>query len=194
MKPAAGGIQLGINGIQIQNSYLYFTSSTQGLFARVAIHPNGTAAGPIEVVASLGGFGDDFALDRAGDAYIGTNPDDTLIKVTPAGNVTLVAGNINSTAVAGATSTHFGRTAADKSILYITTSGRFTNAAGQQTFIPGEVIAVHGLQYWSVSTLLLCFLESDQACVFVELDWKPGAATETHAQFLAIRSMLCSAD
>ncbi|KAF7978229.1 hypothetical protein HWV62_1232 [Athelia sp. TMB] len=138
MKPAPGGVQLGINGIQIQNGFLYYTSSTQGLFARVAIHPNGTAAGPIEVVASLGGFGDDFALDRASDAYIGTNPDDTLIKVTPAGKVTLVAGSINSTALAGATSTHFGRTAADKSILYVTTSGRFTNAAGEQIFIPGE--------------------------------------------------------
>ncbi|KAF7975421.1 hypothetical protein HWV62_9537 [Athelia sp. TMB] len=161
MKPAAGGVQLGINGIQIQNGYLYFTSSTQGLFARVAIHPNGTAAGSIEVVASLGGFGDDFALDRAGDAYIGTNPDDTLIKVTPAGEVTLIAGSINSTALAGATSTHFGRTAADESILYVTTSGRFTDAAGEQTFIPGEVIAVRGLQYWLVSDFFLRFTKSD---------------------------------
>ncbi|KAF7976645.1 hypothetical protein HWV62_5967 [Athelia sp. TMB] len=161
MKAAAGGEQLGINGIQIQNDFLYFTSSTQGLFARVAIHQNGTAAGPVKVVASLGGFGDDFALDRAGNAYIATNPEDTLIKVTPAGKVALVAGNINSTALAGGTSAHFGRTAADKSTLYVTTGGRFTDAAGEQTFIPGEVVAVRGLQYWSVSDFFLCFTKSD---------------------------------
>ena len=147
MQPAAGApFQLGINGINIRNGYLYFTSSTQGLFARIAIRADGTPAAGAAAVVSRTGAVDDFAFARNGAAYIATNLGNTLLEVTPAGNATVVAGNVNSSVLAGATSAHFGRTAADSSVLYVTTDGRFTNAAGNATFLPGKVVAVHGLQ------------------------------------------------
>ena len=145
MQPAAGApYQLGINGIRIRDGYLYFTSSTQGLFVRIPIHADGSAAGAAEVVASPGSV-DDFTFGRGGDAYIATNVGNTLLEVTPVGDATVLAGNINSSALAGATSAHLGRTAADSSILYITTDGRFTDAAGNQTLLPGRVVAIRGL-------------------------------------------------
>ncbi|KAF7980947.1 hypothetical protein HWV62_36181 [Athelia sp. TMB] len=147
MQPAVDApFQLGINGIGIRGGYLYFTSSTQGLFARIAIRADGTPAAGAAAVVSRTGAVDDFAFGRNGAAYIATNLGNTLLEVTPAGNATVVAGDINSSVLAGATSARFGRTAADSSVLYVTIDGRFTNAAGNATFLPGKVLAVRGLQ------------------------------------------------
>ncbi|KZP21489.1 hypothetical protein FIBSPDRAFT_1020155 [Athelia psychrophila] len=146
MKIAANAtIPVGINGLHIRRGYLYYTSSTQGLFARVPIHADGTPAGAAEVIAH-NGFDDDFVFDRAGNAYVATNADNTVQKITPAGNVTVVAGSVNSTLVAGSTAAQFGRTAADSSVLYVTKDGKFTNGAGETVAGTGGVVAIHGLE------------------------------------------------
>ena len=73
MTPPSGPIVLGINGIHVFNSYVYFTNSFQGLFARVPVNLHGpdagSATGKYEVVAN-NGAGDDFAFDKEGNAYI----------------------------------------------------------------------------------------------------------------------------
>ncbi|KZP21480.1 hypothetical protein FIBSPDRAFT_953744 [Athelia psychrophila] len=146
MKIAANAtLQVGVNGLHIRGDYLYYTSSTQGLFARIAIHPDGTAASPAEIVAHNAVFDDDFTFDRAGNAYVATNADNTVQRITPAGNATIVAGNIDSALFAGGTAAQFGRTAADAAVLYVTTDGRFTNAAGTTVLGTGGVVAIHGL-------------------------------------------------
>ncbi|KZP21467.1 hypothetical protein FIBSPDRAFT_860646 [Athelia psychrophila] len=146
MKIAANSTApFGINGVHIKGHYLYYTSSTQMLFARIPIHPDGTAAGPAEIIARSG-LKDDFTFDRAGYAYVATNSDNTVQKITPSGNVTVIAGNINSALFAGATAAQFGRTIADSSVLYVTTDGEFTNAAGTTVLGTGGVVAIHGLE------------------------------------------------
>lgn len=138
-------LHIGINGLHIRGSFLYYTSSTQGLFARIPIHPNGTANGSAEIIA-YNGFDDDFIFDRAGNAFVATNLNATVQKITPAGKVSVVAGSPNSTLLAGSTATKFGRTAADASVLYVTTDGRFTNAAGETVVGTGGVVAIKGLE------------------------------------------------
>lgn len=146
MKQAVNAtLQIGINGLHIRDKYLYYTSSTQGIFARIPIHPNGTAAGAAQIIAH-NGLDDDFTFDRAGNAYVATNSENTLQKITPAGNVTVVAGNINSILLAGSTAAQFGRTAEDSSVLYVTTDGHFTNAAGVTVSGTGGVVAISGLE------------------------------------------------
>ncbi|KZP21481.1 hypothetical protein FIBSPDRAFT_740671 [Athelia psychrophila] len=147
MKIAANAsIPFGVNGLHIRGCYLYYTSTTQGLFSRIAIRPDGTAAGPAEVIAHNAVFDDDFTFDRAGNAYVATNANNTVQRITPAGKVTVVAGNIDSALFAGATAAQFGRTAADAAVLYVTTDGHFTDAAGTTVLGTGGVVAIHGLE------------------------------------------------
>lgn len=121
-------IPLGVNGIHIQDSYLYFTSMTQELFCRIPLHRTsaGWAVGTVEVLAS-GIFGDDFTLDRYGNGWIAENPHDKVTLVVGGGKnkgeVVVVAGAQDAAAVAGGTRCAFGRTERDKDILYVVTNG-----------------------------------------------------------------------
>jgi hypothetical protein len=139
MKPT-DAFPIGINGLKIRGGYLYYTTTAQELFSRIPIDSmDGSAAGPAEGIAK-NIFGDDFALDKSGNAYIGENPKDVVAKVTPEGGVTVVAGSLYSNLVAGATSTGFGRTCFDHTVLYVTTSG------GIESPVPvegGKVVAIY---------------------------------------------------
>ena len=142
--------QLGINGLHIWNDkHLYFTNSWQGVFVRVPLHlANGTAAGPYEVITHLG-LCDDFALDDHGTAFIATDPANTLLKVPTIGKnkgvVTVVAGGPNSTQWAGTTATAFGRTEADRGVLYVTTNGGIVSPVDGHIINGGRVLAIYGL-------------------------------------------------
>ena len=81
---------------------------------------DGTATGKKEVAKNV--FVDDFCFDDEGNALV-SQLQDTVAKIAPDGKVTVVSGSLNSTLVAGATTTEFGRTAVDRSVLYATTSG-----------------------------------------------------------------------
>jgi sugar lactone lactonase YvrE len=141
MKPAAGPIPLGINGVNIRNGTLYFTNSFALTFNRVAIQSNGTAAGAAAVVVQ-NGPGDDFAFDAAGTAFVAQNANNTLQKITPDGVATVVAGNLNSTELAGPTAVRLGRTSADGSTLYITTTGGLAGPINGTFIEGGKVVAV----------------------------------------------------
>jgi hypothetical protein len=142
MKPATGQLAvLGINGVHTRDGYLYFTNSFQFVFVRVQISSEGTATGPYEIVAE-NGLGDDFAFDGAGNAYITQDPVGALEQVTPAGKVTVLAGNTNSTILAGDTAGAFGRTQLDNKILYVVTNGGIAGHPAGTSIVGGKVLAV----------------------------------------------------
>ncbi|KAM7202963.1 hypothetical protein V8F20_004210 [Naviculisporaceae sp. PSN 640] len=93
----ANPLPLGVNGIKIRGQYLYFTNTFQGTFGRFKIDCNANKIGNVEILVQLPlptGFTnafDDFVFDGAGNAYI-TQHATSVIKVTPAGVVTTVAG------------------------------------------------------------------------------------------------------
>lgn len=130
-----------INGIHIRRESLYFTTSFVGVFGRVPIYSDGTAAGPVEVIAQIG-FGDDFVFDHAGNAYVTQNPLNTLAKISPGGDVTVVAGNINSSILAGPTAVQFSRIPFDRSTFYVTTNGGFGSPVNGTFVEGGKVTAV----------------------------------------------------
>lgn len=114
---------IGINGIRIFDDYLYYINAQRQLFCRVRIDVStGMPLGPYEVVAT-GIAGDDFAISADGIAYVATNAMNGLMRVNTDGNQTLIAGGLNSTVVAGATSAALGRTRKDKDVVYVVTSG-----------------------------------------------------------------------
>jgi len=136
----AGSLHLGINGMKIRGEYLYYFTSGQALFSRIPINStDGTPTGPAEVIAS-NVFGDDFSFDPTGNVYVAQNAENTVAKITPEGVVTVVAGSSNSTLVAGATATAFGRTQKDYSVLYVTTSGGVGSPVQPEG---GKVVAIY---------------------------------------------------
>jgi hypothetical protein len=94
----------GVNGLKSHENYLYFTNSAQHIFGRMPLSKEAKPAGPVEVVAQTDVFLDDFVLDRDGGAYIATNSNNTVIKVTKDANVDVVAGGPTNSDVAGSTS------------------------------------------------------------------------------------------
>ncbi|KAI9698275.1 MAG: hypothetical protein M1820_007545 [Bogoriella megaspora] len=110
-------IPLGIDGIHKTDHYLYFTNLGNNLLGRVAIAPDGSAVGPIENITSNLTFPDDFALTKAGTAYIAG--DNTLSKVSPNGTVVVLSGGPYDPTLEGCISAQFGRTGDDKNVLYI---------------------------------------------------------------------------
>lgn len=81
--PLATGIHVGINGIHVHNSVLYFSSLDQGLFARVPISlVTGFATGAVEILATNITLGDDFAISPQGTcAWIATNGPEEIVEV-----------------------------------------------------------------------------------------------------------------
>jgi sugar lactone lactonase YvrE len=145
MQPPTGPVLLGINGIHVFDSFVYFTNSFQKLFARVPVNLQGPdaglATGDYEIVAN-NGFGDDFTFDKEGTAYITQDPGNGLELVNQEGKVTLLAGNVNSTIVEGDTADAFGRTKWDEDILYVVTNGGIAGPVPGTKITGGKVIAV----------------------------------------------------
>ena len=145
MVPAPAIPKLGINGIRLfTNQTLYFANSAQALLAKVRIHANGTAAGPAEKVASAppGITFDDFALNGHGDAFIATQPGDSIAEVSVNGSTRIIAGVVNTTEIAEPTSAQFGRTPADSNVLYVVTVGGLAFPIDGDVVVGGQVVAV----------------------------------------------------
>ena len=131
-------------GSDTTTEYLYFTTTTQQIFVRLPINPDGSAAGNPVIINSSFGRPDDFALDEVNNCYVATNADSlTLLKAD--GSSILLAGGASSTALPGITGAKFGRTEADKEILYMgTTGGSELYALPRENFtIPGGISKIN---------------------------------------------------
>ena len=112
---APAGHSLGINGLRTVGNSLYFTNSAQGIFGSIRIHPDGSAAGAVEVLATRAQptqSYDDFDIDSAGTAWIAThagvrNAPGIINEVTREGVQTNMTGEGNS--FNQPTSARFGR-------------------------------------------------------------------------------------
>lgn len=120
MMPAEGGaLPLGINGLKLVDGYVYYSCTTRMQFGRVKVDENANPVGPYEIIAS-GFLADGLDVDSDGTAYIATDPQNSVVRITPFGQISLVAGGQLSTELPGATSCRLSR---DKKTLYVGTSG-----------------------------------------------------------------------
>ncbi|KAF5864010.1 hypothetical protein ETB97_008946 [Aspergillus alliaceus] len=139
MLPAEGQpVKVGVNGLKVFRNYIYYTSTSQEVYARIPVDQNASATGPVEVIMSGLTF-DDLVLTASGTAYMTTNPQNELVEISPEGRVHLVAGNQFEITLGGLTSVAFSR---DYSILYVTTCGaQFTPVMGK-VMEPAKLVAV----------------------------------------------------
>jgi sugar lactone lactonase YvrE len=109
----------GANGIKTFGGAVYVTNTDQATVVQIAILLDGSA-GRAEILAeSL--RGDDLAFDTAGNAYITTHIENSLVRLSPARERVALAGPQQW--MAGSTAAAFGKTAADRRSLYVTTTG-----------------------------------------------------------------------
>ncbi|KAK4495470.1 hypothetical protein PRZ48_013801 [Zasmidium cellare] len=133
--PQSTGFKEGINGLHFsphhfgEGGMLYFTNSQKELFGKIELDRHAQIVGsPKWIANSITEDGvkvqwDDFALDPCGNAWIATEAGNSVQRVTTQGQVSIIAGDVNSTAIAEPTSAAFGRTARDRGTLYVATSG-----------------------------------------------------------------------
>lgn len=123
MKHPSGGPNLGVNGLKIRNSYLYWTNTGVGTVNKIKITSAGTASGASSVVATVS-RPDDFIFKSNGAIFVPQNQLDELSYIAPgASTSTVIAGSSTSTLLAGVTSAQFGRLSSDSNRLYLATSG-----------------------------------------------------------------------
>lgn len=141
-KPAADAeLPIGINGIRYLDHYVYYTNSFKAFFGRVRVNKSGYAAGSYETVAT-GIVGDDFAVTPQ-VAYIAGNPTNVVTKLDLAtGESKVIAGNLNSSLVAGDTSVALGRTWKDKHVLYVVTVGGSLSPVNGTFSEGGKIVAL----------------------------------------------------
>ncbi|KAI1870346.1 uncharacterized protein JN550_005274 [Neoarthrinium moseri] len=141
---------LGINGIRVHDKYMYFTNAAQSIFCRVKINDDAYLFGHVEIIAS--GFSqDDFAIDDDGSAYIAAGDQNSVVRVTPTGNVSTLAGSLGAMDLAGSTSCAFRRDATDRrrhedragKVLYVSTSGGVWEPVNGTAIEPGKIAMVH---------------------------------------------------
>ncbi|KAK4083794.1 uncharacterized protein Triagg1_1456 [Trichoderma aggressivum f. europaeum] len=139
--PAGSSTPAGINGVHIQNGYLYFTNTAQMSLSRFPIAKNGTKTGGIQRIAE-GFMCDDFDVQPDGTVYLPTTGQNTVIRVSLDGRVQQLAGTADSLAVGGGTAAQFGRGPHQKKRLFVTTSGDRFSPINGTIMEPGKLVAV----------------------------------------------------
>ncbi|KAJ5683614.1 hypothetical protein N7462_006779 [Penicillium macrosclerotiorum] len=139
MMPAEGqALPLGINGLKLLDGYIYYSSTTRMEFCRVKVREDATPAGDYEVIAS-GFLPDNLDVASDGTAYIATDPQNSVVRISPYGQISLVAGGQLSTQMPGPTSC---RLTEDGKTLYVGTSGGQVAPVLGTFMEPGKVVKI----------------------------------------------------
>ena len=130
----------GVDGIRVHKQELFLSNIGAGTFLSTDITRDGRTSGKI-VVRQENLTIDDFALDRNGDAYLTTHVFNSVVRLTPQGVRTRIAGGPNDSVLAGTTSAAFGRSRNDHHVLYVTTEGGIS-APVNGVVGPGRVLKI----------------------------------------------------
>lgn len=121
--PRDGEWDPALNGLQMFDNWLYLSNSSTKQLLRMPIS-NGRPGGPPEIVRDNIAL-DDFAFDMDGVLYSATHPNDVILKLTPAGELTRAAGPAEG--VRGCTACQFSPKSGDETGLYVIADGGLFN-------------------------------------------------------------------
>ncbi|KAI1383736.1 uncharacterized protein F4822DRAFT_49123 [Hypoxylon trugodes] len=153
LKPVPGSqLGLGANGIKIRDGYVYWSNTDAVSIYRTLIDSKGypIRGAKVEKVVTIEGASgvDDFNFDRQGNIWAATNLDNTVVTIKPDGRREVVVGSPTELTVAGDTAVAFGRTAADKDIVYVTTCGAVASPVNGTITEPGKIVAIDAKGYY----------------------------------------------
>ncbi|XGV94712.1 MAG: DJ-1/PfpI family protein [Leptolyngbya sp. BL-A-14] len=108
-----------VNGLKIYANTLYASNTQRQQLVRIPIQPDGTAGTPELWLTNVNL--DDFAFDVAGNLYATTHVYNSVVRISPDGQVTAIA--TAEQGVTGCTALAFCRTGEDAAAVYVTTNG-----------------------------------------------------------------------
>lgn len=112
----------GVNGIKVYKGALYLSNTDAKTLLRATIDGSGSSTGGIELFQEKLNV-DDFAFDADGSSYLTTHVFQSVVKLRGDGTRSRIAGAPDDKTCAGSTAAAFGRTATDRTCLYVTTNG-----------------------------------------------------------------------
>ncbi|KAL2883116.1 hypothetical protein SGCOL_001304 [Colletotrichum sp. CLE4] len=145
--PPGASFTIGVNGIRVRDSYLYWTNSFLFSLFRMPINLLGYSVPDAmpELVANLSSsftVADDFAFGSNGGVYIATNFDNSVTCVDSTTRVTTtVVGSKDNLLVAGSTAVVFGK-GDEGETLYVSTSGALAAPVNGTVTEGTKVVAV----------------------------------------------------
>lgn len=116
--PGIAGLP-GVNGIKRFADRFVLSNTTRASLFTVAVGGDGRPGAPALLAEHL--RADDIAFDAAGALYCTTHMHHSLVRLSPDGGRTTLAGAAEG--MAGSTAAAFGRTEADRTALYVTATG-----------------------------------------------------------------------
>jgi hypothetical protein len=127
----------GVNGLKRFGDTLFASSTEQQKLITIPLQADGSAGEP-QVFMTLINL-DDFAFDLEGNLYGTTHIYNSVVRITPDRQITVIAGLAEG--AAGTTAVAFGRIAEDQMSLYVTTNGGMSSPppGGVQ---PGRVLRI----------------------------------------------------
>lgn len=137
----------GPDGVQIRDDVLFWTNIGQGVLYRVPLDtttglPNGAYEKVATRATTLDQW-DDFTFDSDGNVYIVAGGANTVEKIDiETREVSLVAGDLNSTTLAEPSAAKFGRRSTDRDVLYVTTAGGLLAPVNGDIVVGGQVVAI----------------------------------------------------
>jgi len=139
MDPHLDGLGVGVNGIHVVGTTLYYTSLDAGTFSAIPICPEtGLPIGPVETIVGGIAFGDDFAILPTGDkALITNNGEFTLTLVDIAGKSSRIAAN--SILLQAISAVAFGHESGGLAPVYVTASAATGGNATVGSVVYAEV-------------------------------------------------------
>ncbi|HEX2102867.1 MAG TPA: SMP-30/gluconolactonase/LRE family protein [Solirubrobacteraceae bacterium] len=108
---------VGANGIAYRDGALYVTNTENGRLLRIAVRRDGSLGTPTTIASGAELVGaDGLALDVHGNAYVAVISQSTIVRVTPGGDIRLVADA--SDGLDWTSSVAFGRAPGTEDVLY----------------------------------------------------------------------------
>ncbi|KAK0668760.1 hypothetical protein QBC41DRAFT_356312 [Cercophora samala] len=143
--------RVGINGIKVNQGFLYFSNSNSRSIYKVKINRDGTqdSGASVQLVGRLPeevSFLDDFAVGHGGGrettVFATTTSDNRLWALAQGKRPVVVAGEPDRLTLAGSTAAAFGRGHLDKHVLYVVTSGGVGKPVNGTLTEGGKVVKV----------------------------------------------------
>jgi sugar lactone lactonase YvrE len=125
------------NGLKLQGRTVWVSNTAKQTLLKIRVDASGRPGAP--VVARQGVNIDDFVIERDGTLYGTTHVYNTLIRITPKGELSTVA--TDQQGMTGSTAVAFGRGPGERRRLYVTTNGgMFLPPAGGVQ--PGRLVQI----------------------------------------------------
>lgn len=118
-RSTAESITPGVNGLKIFSGVLYASNSDKAHLVKIPLQRDFSAGEPEIFIDNA--VIDDFAFDREGNLYGATHIFNSVVRISPEGEIATIA--TAEQGVTGSTAIAFGRLESDRNSIYIVTNG-----------------------------------------------------------------------